>query len=62
VSDATPDSGASPEEEDLRREILSALARANWVIEGEQGAARLLNITPSTARSRMKRLGIVRPV
>jgi transcriptional regulator with GAF, ATPase, and Fis domain len=44
-----------------RQEILAALERTNWVIEGDRGAARLLNITPSTARSRMKRLGIVRP-
>jgi formate hydrogenlyase transcriptional activator len=44
-----------------RTQILAALERTNWVIEGELGAARLLNVTPSTARSRMKRLGIVRP-
>jgi formate hydrogenlyase transcriptional activator len=44
-----------------RRELLEALERADWVIEGARGAARLLNVTPSTARSRMKRLGIARP-
>jgi transcriptional regulator with GAF, ATPase, and Fis domain len=54
--------GEQPADEELqRRQILAALERANWVIEGELGAARLLNVTPSTARSRMKRLGIVRP-
>jgi formate hydrogenlyase transcriptional activator len=36
------------------------LERTGWVIEGAQGAARLLNLTPSTARSRMKKLGIRR--
>ena len=52
---------ASPGDDLQRRQILDALERTNWVIEGDQGAARLLDITPSTARSRMKRLGIVRP-
>jgi formate hydrogenlyase transcriptional activator len=56
-----PSAGAPPDEELQRRQIIAALERANWVIEGELGAARLLNVTPSTARSRMKRLGIVRP-
>ena len=51
----------SADENLQRKQILAALERANWVIEGELGAARLLNVTPSTARSRMKRLGIVRP-
>lgn len=32
----------------------------NWRIEGEQGAAKLLNLQPSTLRSRMQKLGIVR--
>jgi DNA-binding protein Fis len=32
------------------------------VIEGEQGAATLLGVAPSTLRSKMKRLGIQRPV
>jgi transcriptional regulator with GAF, ATPase, and Fis domain len=36
------------------------LERAGWVIEGSQGAAQLLNLTPSTLRSRMKKLGIRR--
>jgi transcriptional regulator with GAF, ATPase, and Fis domain len=56
-----PPSSQAPEDDAQRREILSALERANWVIEGANGAARLLNVTPSTARSRMKRLGIMRP-
>jgi transcriptional regulator with GAF, ATPase, and Fis domain len=56
-----PPAVATPDDELQRSQILDALERANWVIEGELGAARLLNVTPSTARSRMKRLGIVRP-
>ena len=44
-----------------RQHILSALARANWVIEGAHGAARILEMHPNTLRSRMKKLGIERP-
>jgi formate hydrogenlyase transcriptional activator len=51
----------SPLEEVERQHILAALERTGWVLEGAQGAAQLLNLTPSTARSRMKRLGITRP-
>lgn len=43
-----------------RRHILSVLERAAWVIEGSDGAAHLLNLHPSTLRSRMKKLGIAR--
>jgi transcriptional regulator with GAF, ATPase, and Fis domain len=38
-----------------------ALERCNWVIEGERGAAKILGLHPNTLRSRMKKLGIVRP-
>jgi len=48
-------------EEVERRHILAALERTGWVLEGAEGAAKLLKLTPSTARSRMKRLGITRP-
>ncbi|HEX2674223.1 MAG TPA: sigma 54-interacting transcriptional regulator [Polyangiaceae bacterium] len=66
---AVPSSAASDEpsprpaslEEVERRHILKALERCRWVLEGPQGAAQLLNLTPSTTRSRMKRLGITRP-
>ena len=45
-----------------RRHIESMLTRTNWMIEGERGAAKLLNINPSTLRSRMQKLNIKRPV
>ncbi|PYI84134.1 MAG: Fis family transcriptional regulator [Verrucomicrobia bacterium] len=48
-------------EEVERRHIESVLAQTNWMIEGERGAARILNLNPSTLRSRMKNLGIKRP-
>ncbi|MCB9850250.1 MAG: sigma 54-interacting transcriptional regulator [Phycisphaerales bacterium] len=38
-----------------------ALTKTAGIIEGEQGAARLLGLKPSTLRFRMKRLGIHRP-
>src|SRR5260221_665101 len=43
-----------------RRHIEAALAARNWVIEGEKGAARMLDVHPNTLRSRMKRLNIQR--
>src|SRR5262245_20800797 len=43
-----------------RNHIISALKRTRWQIEGPQGAARALNIHPSTLRSRIKKLGIRR--
>jgi formate hydrogenlyase transcriptional activator len=47
---------------DLQRQhILNALAQANWVIEGENGAAKFLNLHPNTLRSRLKKMGIQRP-
>ncbi len=44
-----------------RRHIESILAQNNWMIEGERGAAKVLNMNPSTLRSRMQKLGIRRP-
>jgi transcriptional regulator with GAF, ATPase, and Fis domain len=44
-----------------RKHIQSVLERTNWVIEGDRGAARALNLHPNTLRSRMKKLGITRP-
>jgi transcriptional regulator with GAF, ATPase, and Fis domain len=37
------------------------LDEVGWVIEGDQGAARILDMHPSTLRARMKKLGIQRP-
>jgi DNA-binding NtrC family response regulator len=47
--------------EDLeRRHIVEVLRRTRGVIEGPHGAARLLDLKPSTARFRIKKLGISR--
>ncbi|MCZ7636045.1 MAG: hypothetical protein M5U12_08420 [Verrucomicrobia bacterium] len=37
------------------------LEQTNWMIEGGRGAARVLNLHPSTLRSRMQKLGLKRP-
>ena len=44
-----------------RRHIQAVLAQTNWMIEGERGAAKILNLNPSTLRSRMQKLGVKRP-
>ena len=47
---------------DVEREhILKALEKTEWRIEGNNGAASLLDLNPSTLRSRMQKLGIARP-
>jgi formate hydrogenlyase transcriptional activator len=60
AASAAPASGVSLEEVE-RQHILAVLQQAKWRIEGASGAARLLNLQPSTLRSRMHKLGIVRP-
>lgn len=44
-----------------REHILSVLESTNWKISGDSGAAAQLGIPPSTLRSKMKKLEIVRP-
>ena len=43
-----------------RRHITELLKRTGWKIDGPGGAARLLELNPSTLRSRIKKLGIRR--
>jgi len=45
-----------------RAHILQVLQETRGIIEGPRGAARILNLNPNTLRSRMKKLGIERPV
>lgn len=42
--------------------ILRALKKTGWKISGKNGAAKLLNIVPTTLTSKIKSLGIVRPI
>ena len=44
-----------------RQHIQDVLIECGWVIGGASGAAAALGMPPSSLRSRMKRLGIVRP-
>jgi len=48
-------------EEVERRHVLSVLEQTGWKIDGQNGAARTLNLHPNTLRSRLKKLGIHRP-
>jgi len=41
--------------------ILRTLQETGWRIEGSRGAAKILEMNPSTLRNRMRRMGIKRP-
>jgi PAS domain S-box-containing protein len=45
-----------------RQHIIKIMESCHWKINGENGAAEKLNMHPNTLRSRMKKLGISRPV
>lgn len=60
--DATTTSPALASLEAMERAyILQVLERTGWVIEGESGAAAILDLNPSTLRSRMQKLNIRKP-
>jgi PAS domain S-box-containing protein len=67
VATASPDEAARPifsarELQQLECDnIIRALESAGWRVAGENGAAELLGMKPSTLSSRMKALGIKRP-
>jgi transcriptional regulator with GAF, ATPase, and Fis domain len=48
-------------EEIERNKIFKILSETQWHIEGNDGAAAILGLHPSTLRARMHKLGIVRP-
>jgi transcriptional regulator with GAF, ATPase, and Fis domain len=60
-STKTEPAGNGALEDVERRHIESVLNQTNWMIEGERGAAKILEMNPSTLRSRMQKLGIKRP-
>ena len=43
-----------------RQHIETVLIKTNWKIRGENGAAKILNLNPTTLEARMKKLGIAR--
>ena len=47
-------------EELERNNIIAALKSTEWKVAGENGAAQLLGVKPTTLSSRMKALGIER--
>jgi len=57
----SPDLPIKSLDEIEREHILRALRKTNWIIHGEDGAAALLDINPSTLRGRMRKQGIHRP-
>ncbi len=58
-TDGTPLDALTLEEAE-RQHIVAILKHTQWRIDGPQGAARILNVHPSTLRSRIKKLGIQR--
>jgi transcriptional regulator with GAF, ATPase, and Fis domain len=61
ISSPTLSSTMRTLEEMERNQILQILSETRWRIEGENGAAAILGLHPSTLRARMHKLGIVRP-
>jgi transcriptional regulator with GAF, ATPase, and Fis domain len=45
-----------------RENLLAVLKQARWKISGDDGAAELLGIKPTTLSSRMRKMGIERPI
>jgi formate hydrogenlyase transcriptional activator len=60
---STPESGAAMPtlNEVQRNHILAALRKAGGKIEGENGAAKILDLHPNTLRHRIQKLGIHTP-
>jgi transcriptional regulator with GAF, ATPase, and Fis domain len=54
-------SGMKTLEENEKEHILKALQITGWKIRGRKGTAEILGINPSTLRSRIRKLGILRP-
>lgn len=60
AAERLPDDLRSMEEVE-REHILRVLDFTGWRIEGAKGASRVLEVNPSTLRSRMRKLGIQKP-
>ena len=44
-----------------QQHIRDVLAETNWRVSGDNGAAAILGLKPTTLEARMKKLGISRP-
>jgi len=62
VSNKSASSKMLPLKEYEKRYITEVLTRTHWRVSGEQGAAKILDMHPETLRSRMRKLGLERPV
>jgi DNA-binding NtrC family response regulator len=60
TDDSLRESGNRTLEEVERQHILAMLELTAWRVSGEQGAAGLLGMKPTTLEARMKRLRILR--
>ena len=60
VADGTPTLAPNSMQDIERQHIASVLRQTRWRIDGPYGAARILDVNPSTLRSRIKKLGIRR--
>lgn len=49
-------------DESVAKHIRQVLERTRWRIKGPGGAAEILDVNPATLRSKMKKLGIERPI
>ncbi|MEE8153854.1 MAG: sigma 54-interacting transcriptional regulator [Phycisphaerales bacterium] len=59
---STPDGSRIATLQELERNhILEVLESTDWRVSGKRGAARILDINPTTLEARMKKLGIARP-
>jgi transcriptional regulator with GAF, ATPase, and Fis domain len=57
-----PETSQSNDLSEVERDhIIRVLEQTRWKIEGKNGAAESLNLNPSTLRTRMRKLGIVKP-
>jgi len=59
--DVVPPAPAAGEGLDEKQQLVEALQATNWMIYGERGAARLLDMNPERLRSRMRYYGLRRP-
>jgi DNA-binding NtrC family response regulator len=59
-TETAPPSDSLALDEFERQHFISVLKKTRGVIEGQNGAAKLLNLKPSTTRFRIKKLGITR--
>lgn len=62
ITDKNKTSEVFPTLEEVEKNYINkVLEQTKWVIEGQNGAAKILGLNPNTLRSRLQKLGIQRP-